>query len=440
MFPAHKPALLLAALTLATPATADAQDAAVVGTVYDSIAGGPLPGATVYLFGTSHRAVSDPDGRFRLDDVPPGDHSILFFHDRLGRLGVSTGPVAVTVGPGAEEEVSLATPSMGTVVRSQCTLEEGPDRSGALAGRVVDGDSQVPLGGAVVTLSWQEEGSRQIRRMSVETGPGGWYRTCSAPADVPVLLSGSFFGREAARQEVSVSEGGFTEAHVPLQKLASTHVSGQLVDNESGEAVEGAEAWLRSTSHRALSNSRGQFDLGDVPPGTYMLVTDHLAYGIKMDTLSVPSDQRLSVEMRLDTRPVEIAPLTVSAEAAPVTIDRRRGGIVITRDEIDAVRQQSRDASDVIRSLHIPGIVVRHNSSSGRTCVGFTTGQVAMNHDGCVSMLVYINDVRATDAELALQMPPDNIERMVVYKPLQAGNLFGLGGGNGVWMIYTRGN
>ncbi len=63
-----------------------------------------------------------------------------------------------------------------------------------------------------------------------------------------------------------------------------------------------------------------------------------------------------------------------------------------------------------------------------------------MNHDGCVSMLVYINDVRATDAELALQMPPDNIERMVVYKPLQAGNLFGLGGGNGVWMIYTRGN
>ena len=32
------------------------------------------------------------------------------------------------------------------------------------------------------------------------------------------------------------------------------------------------------------------------------------------------------------------------------------------------------------------------------------------------------------------------IERMVVYKPIEAGNLFGLGGGNGVWMIYTRGN
>ncbi|NIQ52227.1 MAG: hypothetical protein GWN71_01695, partial [Gammaproteobacteria bacterium] len=74
-------------------------------------------------------------------------------------------------------------------------------------------------------------------------------------------------------------------------------------------------------------------------------------------------------------------------------------GIVITRDEIDQVRQQSRDASDVIRSLHIPGVIVRHNSTTGRVCVGFSTGQVAMNSDGCVSMLVYINDVRTTDAE-----------------------------------------
>lgn len=440
MSPVHKPALLFAVLTLTTSAPAEAQNAAVVGTVYDSIAGQPLPGATVYLFGSPHRAVSGADGGFRLDEVPPGDYSVLFYHDHLGRLGVSTGPVAVSVEPGAEEEVSLATPSMGTVVRSQCLVEDRPDHSGALAGRVLDGASQVPLGGAVVTLSWHEEGSQEVRRMSVETGPAGWYRTCSAPADVPVLLSGSFFGREGARREVTVPEDGFVEAPVQLHELASTHVSGRLIDNESGEAVEGAEAWLRGTSHRALSNGRGQFDLGDVPPGTYMLVTDHLAYGIKMDTLDVPSDQRLSVEMRLDTRPIEIAPLTVSADAPPVTIDRRRGGLVITRDEIDTVRQQSRDASDVIRSLHIPGIVVRHNSSTGRVCVGFSTGQVAMNHDGCVSMLVYINDVRTTNPELALRMPPDAIERMVVYKPLEAGNLFGLGGGNGVWMIYTRGN
>jgi hypothetical protein len=55
-------------------------------------------------------------------------------------------------------------------------------------------------------------------------------------------------------------------------------------------------------------------------------------------------------------------------------------------------------------------------------------------------MIVYINDVRATDPNLALRISPDAVERMVLYKPIEAGNLFGLGSGNGVWMIYTRGN
>ena len=75
---------------------------------------------------------------------------------------------------------------------------------------------------------------------------------------------------------------------------------------------------------------------------------------------------------------------------------RRRGGIVVTRDEIDEVRQRSRDASDILRSLHVPGVLVRH-SSNGTVCVGYITGQVKMNQSGCVGMLIYINDVRATD-------------------------------------------
>ncbi len=112
---------------------------------------------------------------------------------------------------------------------------------------------------------------------------------------------------------------------------------------------------------------------------------------------------------------------------------------MITREEIDEVRQTARDAADVMRSLHVTGVIVRR-INSGRTCVGFTSAQVKMNQSGCVEMVVYINDVRATNPEIALRMPPDGIERMVVYKPVEAGNLFGLGGGNGVWMIYTRGN
>lgn len=425
---------------LAFTTSAFAQTGSVVGTVYDSVDGGPLARATIYLWDTSHRGVSDGEGRFRIDGVPPGPYRVLFYHDKLGTLGVSPGPRSLTVAAGGEVAVDLATPSMSTIVSSQCLMEDRPEESGAVAGRVVDGATGLALGGAHVTLSWQDDESPQPGTIEARTGPLGWFRTCRAPSDRPVLLAGSFYGRAAVRREIRVPKDGYTQEGISVYQHGSSRVRGRLVDNASEEGVEGAETWLRGTSFRTLSDGSGHFELSDVPPGTYMLVTDHLAYGTKMDTLVVPADQELSVEMRLDNRPIEMAPLTVTTEAPPVTIDRRRGGIVITREQIDRVRQTSRDASDVIRSLHIPGVIVRQNSTQGRPCVGFTTGQVKMMQSGCVRMEIYINDVRATDPSVAFRMPPDAIERMVVYKPVQAGNLFGLGGGNGVWMIYTRGN
>ncbi len=418
---------------------ASAQAGSVVGSVYDSVAGGPLVDATVFLWDTPHRGVTDPEGHFRIDDVPAGRYSILFSHDRLDELGVSSGQTSVDVQVGREAKVVLASPSIATLVTSLCLVEQRPPQSGAIAGRVVDAESKMSLGGASVTLSWNVPDRPAPTTLELASGADGWYHTCAIPADEPVLLSVGFIGREGPRREITVSGGGFAEGSVEVVEVGPTRVSGLLLDAETDRPVEGAEAWLRGTSHRTLSDHQGGFRFSSIAHGTYMLMTDHVAYGIKMDTLVVPPTTAISVEMRLDTRPIEIAPLTVSTETAPVAIARRRGGIVITREEIDRLRQSSRDASDVIRSLHVPGVLVRHNSD-GSICVGYTSGQVRMFRSNCVEMVIFINDARATDPDTALRMSPESIERMEVYKPLEAGTLFGLGGGNGVWVIYTRGN
>jgi hypothetical protein len=66
-------AFLLAALGLARPASAQTT---LVGTVSDTD-GGPLPGATVYLSGTTRGVVADTDGRFRLPAVAPGAYRLV---------------------------------------------------------------------------------------------------------------------------------------------------------------------------------------------------------------------------------------------------------------------------------------------------------------------------------------------------------------------------
>jgi hypothetical protein len=354
-------------------------------------------------------------------------------------MGVSPGPVPVAVVADAEHLVPLGTPSMPTLLSMQCLMEDRPEHAGAVAGRVLDAVSEVTLGGAHVTLSWRQSPTAALRTLEAYTTADGWYSTCSVPSDVPVLLSASFYGRESIRREITVPDGGFLEAGIEVYDTEPTDIAGQLEDRDSGEPVQGALAWLRGTAVRAVTDDNGRFRFEEVPPGTYMLVTDHLAYGTKMDTLIVPHGEKLNVRMLVDNRPIEIAPIVVTTEAPPVAIDRKRGGFVITTEDIDEVRQTSRDASDILRSLHMPGIVVRHHSD-GTICVGYSTAQVKMVQSGCVPMLIYINDVRATDPNLALRLPPDAVERMVIYKPLEAGNLFGLGAGSGVWMIYTRGN
>ena len=416
------------------------QTGAVAGTVHDSIADQPLSDAAVFLWETPYRAVSDDEGRFRIEGVPEGEYRILFFHTRLGELGISPGPRSISVGPGGDEaRIELATPSMATVVSSQCLLEEHPEGTGVLAGWVRDEGSGTRLGGSTVSLSWESRGDGRVERRALYAAPDGWYYTCSAPAGVPILVSASFLGRESLRREVSVAPDGFLEADLSLDRTRPTDIRGRLRDATTGAPVESAEVRLRGTDRRGVTDHDGSFELDGVAPGSYMLVAEHLAYGRTMDTLAVPDGVRLDVEMRLDTRAIPLAPLTVTvSEHRPISAGIA-GGIVITREEIDQVRQRSRDASDIIRSLHVPGVLVRHQSN-GTICVGYSAGQVKMNQTGCVEMMIYVNDVRAVDADLALRMPPDAIERMVIYKPVEAGNLFGLGGGNGVWMIYTRGN
>jgi len=415
------------------------QEGIVYGSVYDSTMGEPLANASVFLWETPSRTETDAEGAYRLQGIPPGDYSLLFSHTRLGEVGASVGPCPISIMPGDGLRVAMGTPSTFTMVASECLTERSAPGSGTIAGWVSDSSSGMGMPGAQVTLSWDVRGTDAPGRQQLQTHSDGWYLACDAPADIPISVDAQIFDRQARLREVSVPDGGSTEAGIVLYELESTLVFGRLLDVNSGRPVEEAVVWLRGTSLRTLTDQNGRFELPSVPPGDYILMSDHLAYGTKMDTLSVPSGQRLDIEMMLDARAIEIAPITVSVRGIPLA-EGAMGGIRISPEAVDKVRPVARVVVNVIRSQNIPGIIARHRSD-GSVCVGYSTGQVRMMFDtGCVPMLVFLNGAPVSNTEMVYQLPPDAVDRLMIYKPLEAGNLFGLGAGNGVILIYRKGN
>lgn len=64
-------------------------------------AGHTWMGAWIAAFDHPYFAVTDRDGKFNMSDVPPGDYTLQFWHERLGKATQK-----VSVGPGASLDIT----------------------------------------------------------------------------------------------------------------------------------------------------------------------------------------------------------------------------------------------------------------------------------------------------------------------------------------------
>lgn len=405
----------------------------VVGIVVDSTAMRPLADAAVFLWGTPHQAVTDSLGLFAIPDVPAGDYSAVFFHERLGELGISPGPVGVTVVPRDSVEVVLGTPSAYTLIATECAFD--PDAQGVAVGRALDGESGLPLPNVRVHLDWSDDGDEAAGRKDVRTDADGWFAVCDLPLERVVVVTAEFLDRMTLRRELEI---GSTPSFVDLEmvELELTDIEGRLVDSETGEGVPDATVALRGTGFRTVSRSDGRFEFRQVLPGRYTLEAEHLAYGPRSDPIDLGSGLKLRLEVQVAQRAIELPPITVTVEAENLR-DRAMGGTVLPGARLDEVRDHSRDLGDLLLNSNVRGVIV--NRQGATPCVGFLTGQVRiMFRAGCVPAIVFVDNVRVADPRQAFEIPANVIDRIVLYRPIEAGNLFGLGGGNGVVMVFTK--
>ncbi|MFP2926668.1 carboxypeptidase regulatory-like domain-containing protein, partial [Pyxidicoccus sp. 3LG] len=219
----------------------------VEGRVVDE-AGGPLPGARVQVFHTTHSrffdASTDADGRFSIGPLPSGDYNLVA--SRPGLL-----PTLVT---------DVAYSDLDAIVLYS------PRR---ITGQVLSGGTPAP--GAEVRLSYSTQ-------VAVADGEGRFVLESIGPGDYEVIAE-----RDGLYGFVPVSiEEEVQEVRVTVHLGTLLYVEG-VVQDEAGRPIAGAEVVAYPDVNApgvddAISGPDGRFRLGPLVPGKHSFSVDADGY------------------------------------------------------------------------------------------------------------------------------------------------------------------
>ena len=211
------------------------------------------PGFSVASDALNSGYVTDADGRFHVDEVPPGVVSVVATHPAYVR-GASAETLAR-----AGESLSL-----------QIVLRQG----GTIDGRVVDDRG---FGMAAQTLEVRSAGDPIPRRAFAQHDGGFRVPGVLGHVEVAAVVA----GRVVAQTEADVADGAVVPVTLVIDRAGRT-VRGRVVDSR-GYPVGGAEVTIAPLDHRAdsvrvLSATDGTFSTAVAGQGAVQLDARHPDY------------------------------------------------------------------------------------------------------------------------------------------------------------------
>ena len=264
---------VLASVPLVTAAARSQQATGrIEGTVIDSVHSRPVAGATVMLSrqksATDLRiALTDEKGRFQLDTLEADSYLIQFTTPFLDSLEHMLPAQSIIIGAGERRRVQLAVPSGATLRAGACPGLAIAKGAGAIVGRAEDADTDLPLIGARVVVSWRNlTVDRATLKSSMEEQSGatatdslGQFRLCGVPTDTYVLLQLQHQGRAGSTLRLSVPDdagvvvrrislsAGASRSIAAFDSVASSTDTSSPARRRSGAlcAVPLASRWLR---------------------------------------------------------------------------------------------------------------------------------------------------------------------------------------------------
>ncbi len=438
--------------------------ATIKGIVVDSIHGGPLVGAAVTVEGALGGAMTDSMGRFRVDSVEPGQRRLGVFHPLLDSLGVGITSPPLTLKGGDTLLVGLATPSAVTVVdrfcRSASTPADGQTGPVLLKGQILDADSDTPVAGIHVSVSWvrRDVSAVGVHRVLVTrdttTTANGVFNFCHLPPGLKVLIRATRAPRGDTssasdivdrQYDIGGQRVGIVALHVPAASVASTpaasagvaSLSGRIIHANGSPAVA-ARVLVIGGADSALTSDSGGFVLHGLRPGTRTLVVRAVGYvpvstsvevsGREMRNVVVPLGMQIAV---LDS--IKIIGQLKSGYVKVGFQQRRQNGTGHFMTAEDLAKLQATEFLDLLTTT--PGVRVAYGRNGDEFLVGTRGG------GGCVSYVIdgapYRELVRG---DINSFLEPDEVGAIEVYDPTQTpGPFMGSGMGPSATTMTARG-
>jgi hypothetical protein len=195
----------------------------VRGVVRDS-ANRPLAGAVLRAIGTPRQVVSDADGSYILDSLPPGSVAVTAHTDGYDAFGMLAASWRLDLAAGGEQRVDLRAPDALGLRNEACEVpvtryQPRVVGRGALRLLFVDSATAVPIPAVQFQVSWpaanELPGADGERYRTTLTDTRGAATFCNLPPDIPL--------------EVSLVGNGGRRIHVMMITVPRAGIAGRVI-------------------------------------------------------------------------------------------------------------------------------------------------------------------------------------------------------------------
>ena len=213
-------------------------------------------------------------------------------------------------------------------------------------------------------------------------------------------------------------------------------VAGRVTDARTGHGVPGARVSLQGASLGTVTNDSGGFRIANVPAGSYTLTVRRIGYVQGTQAITVPADQEVAVQVRLEVSASPLDAVVVTGTITPTEQKAVPNPITVVSGE-DMQQRGIRQINDLFHG-DIPGVFSADYGASGVALGAPVYVRGTTELFDLPALKTYIDGVEIANSVFLNEIDPAMIDHVEIVRGPEASTMYGAQAINGVMQVFTK--